>query len=74
MMYDYESVTADKYRCKTLVDAGEPELRVYVIDSADLSEFVTSMRDPQHGEEIINVEPVHDGTNQPAMKIGQTEL
>ena len=55
--YDYEAITAETFRAKTIVPTVEnPCIKVYEIDAENLSAFVSDMNHPEHAEEIVDIE------------------
>lgn len=58
---NYDTITAEMYRVKTLVPyTEESELRIYEVSSDDLSGFVVDMNNPEHGEEVVNITAIED--------------
>lgn len=65
MTRDYATITADTFWVKTIVPYTEdPEIRLYTVDSSDLSALVADIEDPVHGEKLVDIKaaPDHDGS------------
>jgi len=57
--YDYETLDAETYRCRTIITyTGDAEVREYEIPAGELTDWYVRMADPQHGEEVVGIDPV----------------